>query len=133
MTENEETYLRKAEESLEGAESEFANGRYSNCANRCYYACFQAAIHALIVETEALLTTSNRPWSHSYVQAQFAGELINRRKRYPAGLRRTLVENLALRERADYAVRPASETQALRALRRSRAFVTAVRSGGERS
>ena len=33
-------YLEKAVESLAGAESEYVNGRYNNCANRCYYACF---------------------------------------------------------------------------------------------
>lgn len=43
-----DTYLVKAIESLEGAESELANHRYNNCANRCYYACFQAAIAALL-------------------------------------------------------------------------------------
>src|SRR5205823_6359850 len=37
----------KALESLAGAESELANGRYNNAANRAYYACFQAAIAAL--------------------------------------------------------------------------------------
>ena len=41
-------YTDKAQESLAGAESEFANGRYNNCANRCYYACFQTAIAALL-------------------------------------------------------------------------------------
>jgi uncharacterized protein (UPF0332 family) len=41
-------YLEKAIESLAGAESEFANRRYNNCANRCYYAMFQAAIAALM-------------------------------------------------------------------------------------
>ena len=40
-------YLLKAQESLSGAQSEFANYRFNNCANRCYYACFQAAIAAL--------------------------------------------------------------------------------------
>jgi uncharacterized protein (UPF0332 family) len=39
--------LNRAQESLEGAESEFASGRYNNVANRAYYACFQAAIAAL--------------------------------------------------------------------------------------
>ena len=43
-------YLAKATESLQTAESEFANGRYNSCANRCYYACFQAAIAALLRE-----------------------------------------------------------------------------------
>ena len=42
-----ELYLRKALESLAGAESECANRRFSNCANRAYYAAFQAAISAL--------------------------------------------------------------------------------------
>ncbi len=34
-------FLVKAEESLAGAESEYTSGRYNNCANRCYYACFR--------------------------------------------------------------------------------------------
>lgn len=40
-------FLEKALESLAGAQSEFANGRFNNVANRCYYAAFQAAIVAL--------------------------------------------------------------------------------------
>ncbi len=40
-------YLAKAEESLVGAASELAHGRYNNSVNRAYYACFQAAIAAL--------------------------------------------------------------------------------------
>ena len=43
-------YLAKAAESLQTAESEFANGRYNSCANCCYYACLQAAITALLSE-----------------------------------------------------------------------------------
>ena len=43
-----DTYREKADESLAGAVSEFANGRYNNCANRCYYSCFLAAVHALV-------------------------------------------------------------------------------------
>jgi hypothetical protein len=71
-------YLAKATESLLTAASEFANGWYNSCANRCYYACFQAAIAALLRE-------GIRPrgqWSHAFVQAQLGGVLINQRKRY---------------------------------------------------
>jgi hypothetical protein len=50
MNEARRVFLLKAEESLSGAESEFANDRNNNCANRCYYACFQAAIAALLTE-----------------------------------------------------------------------------------
>jgi uncharacterized protein (UPF0332 family) len=79
-------YLTKAIESLLTAESEFANGRYNSCANRSYYACFHAAIAAILNE-------GIRPvgqWNHQYVQAQFVGVLINKRKRYESELRRVL-------------------------------------------
>ena len=43
-------FFAKAEESLAGAVSEYVNGRYNNCANRACYACFQAAVAALVCE-----------------------------------------------------------------------------------
>jgi uncharacterized protein (UPF0332 family) len=81
-----QVFLAKAQESLAGAESEFTNGRYNNCANRCYYACFQAAVAAL---SRAGIRPSGQgaEWGHAFVQARFAGELINRRKVYPSSLR----------------------------------------------
>lgn len=51
MEQEADAYLQKAVESLLGAESECANQRFSNCANRAYYAAFQAAISALIRES----------------------------------------------------------------------------------
>ena len=57
-------YLEKAIESLAGAESEHANKRYNNCANRCYYAMFQAAIAALIAA--GIRPTGDRDrWEHA--------------------------------------------------------------------
>ena len=94
-----EPYLLKAIESLAGAESEFAAGRFNNCANRCYYACFQAAIVALEREN---IRPSGGNWSHAFVPSQFDGLLIHRRKRYPAGLRGTLTDMYSLRVTADY-------------------------------
>jgi uncharacterized protein (UPF0332 family) len=119
-------YLAKAAESLQSAESEFANGRYNSCANRCYYACFQAAIAALLRE-------GIRPrgqWSHEFVQAQLVGVLINQRKRYAPELRRVLADNQSLRDQADYRAELVSATQASRALRRSRLFINAIRQRG---
>src|ERR671915_1776738 len=119
-------YLAKAHESLLTAESEFVNGRYNSCASRCYYACFQAAIAALLRE-------GIRPagqWSHAFVQAQFVGVLINRRKRYDPQLRRVLADNQSLRDQADYRPELVTATQASRALRRTRLFVTAIRQRG---
>ncbi|HLG71610.1 MAG TPA: HEPN domain-containing protein, partial [Chloroflexota bacterium] len=96
MSDLSDIYLHKAEQSLAGAESELANGRYNNCANRCYYACFQAAIAALI-EENLRPGGEHSEWSHRFVQASFAGELIRRRKRYPASMRDSLSELLVLR------------------------------------
>jgi uncharacterized protein (UPF0332 family) len=119
-------YLAKALESLLTAESEFVNGRYNSCANRCYYACFQAAIAAILRE-------GIRPvgqWSHQFVQAQFVGVLVNQRKRYDRELRRVLADNQSLRDKADYRPELVTVTQASRALRRSRMFITAIRQRG---
>ena len=127
-------FLSKARESLAGAESEFANERYNNCANRCYYACFQAAVAALGehgIQPEA--SRGRSTWSHTALAATFVGELINRRKVYPAALRDTLSRTSSLREAADYKHELLSETQATRSIRRSRTFVeTIIQSeGGE--
>jgi len=118
-------YLAKATKSLAGAESEMAQRRYNHCANRCHYAGFQAAIAVLLTAGIQPRTTSGQV-RHEYVQAQFAGQLINRRKRYPTSLRQTLSENMDLRHAADDETNVISEIQAHRALRRSREFVNAV-------
>jgi uncharacterized protein (UPF0332 family) len=124
-------FLEKAQASLAGAESEAANARYDNCANRAYYACFQAAVAALL---SAGIQPANLQGhlSHASVPAQFVGQLINRRKLYPAALRDTLPRTYQLRQAADYTDDFVSETQAVRALRRARDFVQAVlERGGE--
>jgi uncharacterized protein (UPF0332 family) len=126
MIEPADVYLIKAFASLAGAESEFANGRYDNCANRCYYAVFQAAIAAL-VHAGRTADRVGRIWDHGFVQAEFIGRLINRRRVYPVRLRQTLSQNRELRDRADYTTQLVSEVQARRALQRSRDFVAAVR------
>lgn len=122
-------FVIKALESLAGAESEFVNGRYNNCASRCYYGCFQAAIAAL---TRAGIEPSGASgqWSHAYVPAQFEDQLIRRRKLYSTELRGVLARAYDLRRRADYAAAPVSQTEVSRALRRARLFVRRVDTGG---
>src|ERR1700752_2684484 len=94
-------FLDKALASLAGAESEAANARDDNCANRAYYACFQASVSALL---NAGIQSPNPQghWSHTFVPGQFVGQLINRRKLYPATLRDTLARTYQLRQTADY-------------------------------
>ena len=119
------TFLDKARESLEGARLAHAGGRYNNAANRSYYACLQAAIHALLA---AGITAPGRGthWNHGFVQGQFNGVLINRRHLYSADLRDVLSTNFDVRAEADYSGQSVSEITALRALRRAERFVAAI-------
>jgi uncharacterized protein (UPF0332 family) len=124
-------YRDKAEESLAGAVSEYANARFNNCANRCYYSCFQAAVQAL-QEAGVVPSGTRGEWGHDQLQATFTRELIIRRKRYPAELRDVLPRAYLLREAGDYKRDMVSEVQAARALRRTRTFLQALQSqGGE--
>lgn len=125
MTERDGEYLGKAEESLAGSVSEYVNDRFNNAPNRAYYACYQAAVHALIA-ANVRPPGATEQWGHDFVQARFVGDLINRRKRYPAELRQTLEQNDRLRVAADYQRDDISEIQAARAVRRAEGFVAAV-------
>lgn len=123
-------FLLKAQESVASAESEFANRRYNSCANRCYYACFQAAIAALL-RASIQPTTPHGEWGHAFVQSQFAGQLVNRRKLYPATFRDTLVSLHALRLTADYESAPVNATRVARALRQAGELVQRIHEGGD--
>ncbi len=124
MTEQHE-WLNKALQSLRGAESEFAARRYDNAANRAYYACFQAAVAALI-DAGGQPITEKGTRSHAVIQALFAQQLIHRRKMYPMELASVLPDTLGLREHADYTLKLTSEVRAKRALDKARGFVAAV-------
>jgi uncharacterized protein (UPF0332 family) len=133
VIERDRVFRDKARESLAGGVSEFVNHQYNNSANRSYYAVYQAAIHALLTDGIRPPGATNH-WGHDYVQAQFVGQLINRRKRYSADLRHTLEQNYRLREAADYRRDPITEVRAARAARRAETFVIAVgQDGGEAS
>ncbi len=125
MSELGEALLEKARESLAGATSEFDNGRYNNVANRAYYACFQAAVAALD-HADIRPSAGKSEWGHGFVQAQFAGQLVNRRKRYPTDLRNVLNDAFVVRQQADYQRAGVSRAQATRALSRARVFVGTI-------
>jgi len=125
MSEAMQDYLAKAHENLAGAVSELAQARYNSCARSAYYACFHAAIAALL---HAGLVPAEPPrgWGHDWVQARFVAQLIQRRKVYAASLRRTLVDLLGLRHRADYRRDRISQRDAQQAVWHAQAFVQAV-------
>jgi uncharacterized protein (UPF0332 family) len=131
MSEHEwvEAYIRKADESLAGAQSEYESGRFNNCANRAYYAAFQTAISALLADG---IRRGDGKWPHTFVQSEFVGRLVNRRHRYPRRLRGTLADLQILRHHPDYEAVTITRTDASRALRLCREFIEAVRLGSER-
>jgi uncharacterized protein (UPF0332 family) len=118
-------YLAKAHENLAGAESDLQHGRTNSCARSAYYACFHAAIAALL---QAGLTPPEpaRGCGHDWVHASFVGQMIQRRKIYPANLRRTLPDLLALRHKAHYRATHVSQREAQRAVLSAQALVQAV-------
>ena len=120
-----QTYLIKAVESLASAQADYAGARYNSCANRAYYACFQAAVAALLAA--GIRPASPRgEWSHEFVQSQFNGLLINRRKLYPLTLRRVLRDTIEVREKADYTPASVSTRVATRILQQAQDFVRAI-------
>lgn len=98
MVDEKRAYVAKAKESLACAESEFAAGRYNTAARNVYYTLYQAAIAGLLHEG---VRPSGR-WEHGFVHSRFSGQLVYRRKLYPADFKSTLVDALILRVKADY-------------------------------
>jgi uncharacterized protein (UPF0332 family) len=117
--------LAKAHATLAGELNELEQRRFDNAANRAYYACFQAAISGLL-RAKLVSGSSTVIWDHAVVQARLVGELINRRKQYPADLRDTLSTTIRLRHKADYRYDSVSADQAIRAVRRAVRFVEEV-------
>ena len=118
-------YLAKAQENLASAENDVVHGRYNSCTRSAYYACFHAAITALI-HAEVVASMPDRLWGHDRVQAHFVAQLIQRRRYYPASLRRTLTDLLAMRHKADYRVASVSQREAQECVRRARTFVRTI-------
>jgi len=90
-------FLAKAEENITAAQICFENGLYNACANRAYY----AALHAVVVALAHRGIRRNKI-DHGQVQADFSGELIKRRKIYPAKLKSYLPDMQIIRNKADY-------------------------------
>jgi uncharacterized protein (UPF0332 family) len=99
MIESSNAFLVKAREALAGPESEHANERFNNRANRAYYACFSAASHALP------RSDFNRQGADQRMSSSRVSSLVNWRvgARYYSGeLREVLAITLQLRQTADY-------------------------------
>jgi uncharacterized protein (UPF0332 family) len=96
-------FLSKAKENLTAAQICFDNGLFNACANRAYYSALQAAVAALVHRG-----ICRDKIDHGQVQADFSGELIKRRKIYPAKLKSYLPDMQLVRNQADYTAKQIS-------------------------
>ena len=113
--------LEKARESLRAEESCLGLRLLNSCANRCYYAMFQAAVVAL--EARGFHRDA---WSHTALQTTFINELIHRRKIYPRQLAEYLSRALFWRNIADYGDAEISQRRAKQLVGWANAFVSKV-------
>jgi len=117
-------FEKKAEENLNAAIILFDNQYYNASANRSYYATFQSAIHALSNEGFNIQRIS-----HEAAQSLFAGELINRKKKFPSKLKASLSQLRIIRNDADYELKQVSQKIAKRQLRKAQEFINIVLRG----
>ncbi len=111
-------FLFKAQENLAVAQNALEQKHYNAATNRAYYAVFQAAIAALAEEG---FKHPKNP--HSWVQAQFTGILVTRRKLYPSKIASYLLPMQFLRDKADYEADFISKTSANIQVRQAADFI----------
>jgi uncharacterized protein (UPF0332 family) len=116
-------FFAKSEESLVSSEADFVANRFNRCARGSYYAAFQAAIAALIAEQ----ILARGKWGHDFVQSEFGGRLVYRRKTYEAGFRALLPAAMRLRADADYTESRIHRRDIAPVLEEVRRLVAAVR------
>jgi uncharacterized protein (UPF0332 family) len=114
-------FLQKAHENLEDARVAVEQQRWNAAANRAYYAAYQAAIAALATEG---MTKANHP--HSWVQAQFSGILIQRRKLYASTMKSYLMTMQRLRDAADYSPIMVSKNDARTQLKHATELISSI-------
>ena len=118
------SYLAKAHASLRGADLEMQAQLFDGAVNRAYYACYQAAVAALVAE--GIPPVVERFWPHDVVQAQFPSILVDSLQRYPPWTRGTLKAIFDERLKADYEPDDVSPETAAEAVRRAGEFLAVV-------
>lgn len=115
-------FMDKARENLAAAEICFENNLFNASANRAYYAGFHAAVCAL-----ATRGIKRDKLDHKWVQSEFSGRLVKRRKIYPAKAKAYLMRMQTVRNDADYKSRPISRKKAQGQLARARDMLALIR------
>lgn len=120
-----QSYFAKAKECLASAEDDLAKKRFNSCANRAYYACYQAAV-AVLLEHGTAPRGEKGLWRHEFVHSQF-GFLVKRGKLYPSKIKTYLPELMEARITADYKSISVSKKTTKGNLQKVEEFVSIVR------
>lgn len=121
-------FLQKSRDNLSVAHYCLEHGFYDAAVNRAYYAAFQAAVAAL-----ASAGITNEKNDHKWMQANFNGSLIKRRKIYPGYLKSYLGDMQTFRNLADYSATHLSKRIAREQLTNAEDFVSNIRKELEKS
>ncbi len=124
MSETAQKYLEKSKESLASAKDDLAKKRFNSCANRAYYACYQAAV-ALLLKYNVTPAGEKELRKHGAVQSQIA-VLIKRKKILPTNQRDVLSELIGVRITADYFASSVPKRAAKQALKKAEEFVKLI-------
>jgi len=114
----------KADENLKAAQLCFDSGFYNACANRAYYSVFHAAVAILIAKG---FPPTQKHIDHGWVQSNFVGELINRRKILQSKFKSYLQDAQMIRNDSDYKILLISQKIAKRQLSKSIELFTAIK------
>ncbi len=120
---NYQIWIDKANENLTAAQLCCDHGLFNACANRLYYAMFHAAIAALLKNGVKL---PSKNIGHDWVQSNFSGLLIHRRKVFPGKFRPYLSDAYWIRTTADYKASCVSKDAAASELKKAKEFVDKI-------
>jgi len=118
-----QSWLDKANENIAAAQLCFDNGHFNACANRLYYAMFQAGIAAMVKHG---LLKPEAEVGHDWLQSNFTGQLIRHRKVFPVKFRPYLSDAFRVRLLADYRILPVSKKIAGSELKKAKEFINAI-------
>lgn len=122
---NYQLWIDKSTENLAAAQLCYDNGLFNACANRLYYAMFHAGV-AVLIKHGVLPPPKNI--GHDWVQSNFSGQLIHRRKVFSAKFRPYLSDSYWTRVTADYEPSSVSKKLTSKELKKAKEFINAVHS-----
>ncbi len=113
--------MDKAKENLNIAQLSFEMECYNACANRAYFAAFQAAVAAL--SAQGIQSGKN---DHAWVQSEFNLQLIKRKKIYSAKFKGYLLDMQQARNKADYSEKNVGKKASREQLSRAAEMIYAI-------